>query len=67
MTNATKNIGECPDCGSEVRFKKTPYVGQLITCRTCDTLLEVTNRFPLELDWAEAEWDEEIDEHRLEK
>ena len=66
MTHATKNIGECPDCGSEVRFKKTPYVGQLITCRTCNTLIEVVERFPLELDWAEAEWDEEIDEHKLE-
>jgi len=63
MTAATKNIGECPDCGSEVRFKKMPYMGQMITCRSCNTLLEVVNRFPLELDWAEDEWDEAFDEY----
>ena len=62
MSVESKNIGECPDCGGEVRFKKTPYVGQEITCRNCNTYLEVVNRFPLQLDWAEMAWDEEEDE-----
>ena len=31
----SKNIGLCPDCGEEVRFKKAPFVGQLVTCRRC--------------------------------
>ena len=59
MTTEPKNIAFCPDCGAEVRLKKPPYIGQLITCRHCDSVLEVVNRFPLELDWAEAAWDDD--------
>lgn len=61
MTAESKNIGTCPDCGAEVRFKKTPFVGQTTTCRQCDTLLEVISRFPVELDWAEAAWEDDDD------
>lgn len=67
MTAETKNIAECPDCGNEVRFKKTPFLGQVTTCRNCDTLLEVVNRFPLELDWVAADWDDEVDEYESSK
>jgi len=65
MSVESKNIGECPDCGGDVRFKKTPYIGQIITCRQCNTMLEVISRFPVELDWADEQWeeDEEIEEY----
>ncbi|HUM69811.1 MAG TPA: hypothetical protein PLK31_13310 [Chloroflexota bacterium] len=59
MTAESKNITLCPDCGSEVRLRKPPYLGQLITCHHCDSVLEVVNRSPLELDWAEAAWDDD--------
>lgn len=61
MTAESKNIGSCPDCGAEVRFKKTPYMGQTVTCRQCDTLLEVVSRFPVALDWAEVAWEDDED------
>jgi len=58
MTRA-KNIGLCPECGAEIRFKKMPYIGQIISCRRCDTQLEVIQKSPVELQWAEDAWDEE--------
>lgn len=61
MSAESKNIGLCPDCGGEVRFKKTPYIGQVSTCRHCDTLVEVVSRFPIELDWADSQWEEDED------
>jgi lysine biosynthesis protein LysW len=67
MTAETKNIAECPDCGNEVRFKKNPFLGQVTTCRSCDALLEVVNRFPIELDWVDPDWDDEADEYESSK
>lgn len=57
----SKNIGLCPDCGEEVRFKKLPYVGQLMTCRRCSAQLEVMRKSPIELRLAEEAWEDEID------
>lgn len=56
----SKNIGLCPDCGEEVRFKKMPYVGQLVTCRRCSAQLEVMRKSPVALRLAEEIWEEEI-------
>lgn len=57
----SKNIGLCPDCGEEVRFKKMPYVGQLITCRRCSAQLEVMRKSPVDLRLAGDAWEEEED------
>lgn len=64
-----KNIAWCPNCGGEIRFKKVPFLGQNITCRQCNTDLEVIEKSPIELDWAEYEddfddYEEEYDEER---
>lgn len=59
-----KNISECPSCGAEIRFKKTPYLGQLVSCRRCDTRLEVVQRSPIELAWAGEELFDEIEDDR---
>ena len=67
MSAESKNISECPECGAEVRFKKTPFVGQEITCRRCEAYLEVFSRFPLQLGLANVAWDEEFDEHETSK
>jgi lysine biosynthesis protein LysW len=45
-------IANCPACGSDILFHKNPKVGRLVTCRICDSLLEVINNAPLELEWA---------------
>ncbi|MEZ4591544.1 MAG: hypothetical protein R3D55_10450 [Chloroflexota bacterium] len=57
----SKNIGLCPDCGKEVRFKKLPYVGQQVTCRRCSAQLEVARKSPVVLRLAEEVWEEEED------
>lgn len=49
---ATARIGYCPDCGDEVRFRKAPHLGKVVTCGHCETSLEVVSRMPIELDWA---------------
>jgi lysine biosynthesis protein LysW len=59
MSNSIKVIGICPDCNGEIRFRKSPHLGQLVTCHNCQTSLEVVRRDPLELDWA---FDEPFDE-----
>ena len=52
MSNSIKVIGVCPDCNAEIRFRKAPHLGQLVSCHNCQTSLEVVRRDPLELDWA---------------
>ena len=57
----SKNIGLCPDCGEEIRFKKLPYVGQLMSCRRCSAQLEVVRKSPVALRLAEEAWEDEVD------
>jgi lysine biosynthesis protein LysW len=50
---ANNRIGFCPECGSEIRLRKAPHLGQQVTCPICKSKLEVVNRNPVELDWVE--------------
>lgn len=61
-STTSKNVGHCPECGTAVRFKKPPLVGQRMSCRRCQTPLEVIARNPIELVWAddEAQYDEPV-------
>ena len=59
MSNSIKVIGVCPDCNGEIRFRKSPHLGMLVTCHNCQTSLEIVRRDPLELDWA---FDDPFDE-----
>lgn len=45
-------VAVCPACGSDILFRNSPKVGRLVTCRICDSLLEVVSYSPLELEWA---------------
>lgn len=64
MSNSIKVIGLCPDCNSEIRFRKSPHLGQIVTCHNCQTSLEVVRREPLELDWAfDDPFDDDEDEY----
>jgi lysine biosynthesis protein LysW len=55
-------MAECPNCGAELIFAGRPRLTQTFTCIECDTLLEVVNLTPLELDWAYEEFEDEEDD-----
>lgn len=40
----------CPECGHRLKMETRPYQGQEVICRVCQTMLEVINPAPLELD-----------------
>ncbi|MGI6366856.1 MAG: hypothetical protein ACOX2L_00605 [Anaerolineae bacterium] len=44
-------VATCPQCYRNVRIVGTPDIGDMVTCRSCDTRLEVVSTNPLELDW----------------
>lgn len=45
----------CPECDATVRFRSAPQIGQLTRCPACNELVQVMQRQPLTLDWAEDE------------
>ncbi len=54
----------CPSCGAQVSVKGTPKIGMSVTCKSCDTELEIVWLDPLELDWPmedEGELEDEAD------
>lgn len=61
-----KNIAVCPNCGGDIRFKKVPFIGQVVVCRFCHTDLTVSEKSPVELDWADYDdeqgaWEDEYE------
>lgn len=49
----------CRSCGTRIRFRKAPRLGQHLTCPQCGTRLEVIGVGPVEIDWSfEAPLDE---------
>lgn len=60
MSRKEPKIAFCPVCNGEVRFRKTPYMGQYKICADCDTELEVINLSPIELELMD---DYEVYEH----
>jgi lysine biosynthesis protein LysW len=60
-------VAVCPDCGETIDMASHPKIGQRVTCRNCDEILEVVDVNPVELDWAydddekgsgEDDWDD---------
>jgi hypothetical protein len=52
----------CPACGSDLHFRRLPTRGSNVTCRECQSLLQVTRLAPLTLAWAfEDPFDDELD------
>lgn len=60
MAAPAKHLAECPECGSDIRLRKAPFIGQLVDCRECDVELVVVGLSPVELDLA-VDWDDEDD------
>jgi lysine biosynthesis protein LysW len=54
------DVAYCPECDAKVSVK-SPRIGQIVTCRHCDTRLEIVDLRPLELDWVfEDDFDEMV-------
>jgi alpha-aminoadipate carrier protein LysW len=49
--NKGNQVSDCPSCGNSVNVGAKPRMGQLVTCRSCKTELEVVWLEPVELDW----------------
>lgn len=57
----------CPSCGASVSIKGTPKIGMHVTCKSCDTEVEVVWLDPLELDWPMDEYEGEDDADDVEE
>jgi hypothetical protein len=44
---------KCPSCKKTVEIQENTKVQDLITCPRCQSILELINKFPPTLDWAE--------------
>lgn len=56
------NEAVCPSCGAQVSVKGTPKIGMKVTCKSCDTEVEIVWLDPLELDWPMDEYEDETEE-----
>lgn len=55
------NEAACPSCGATVSIKGTPKIGMHVTCKSCDSEVEVVLLDPLELDFPMDEFEGEED------
>jgi lysine biosynthesis protein LysW len=51
----------CPECDGDIKLSTSPRKGDQITCPNCGAYLEVVGLSPIELDWADDEYDFEQD------
>jgi lysine biosynthesis protein LysW len=59
------DVAYCPECDAKINIK-SPKLGQIVSCRVCDTRLEVVDLKPLELDWAFEDDFEDMDDLEFE-
>ncbi|MEX2143137.1 MAG: hypothetical protein WD740_00960 [Anaerolineales bacterium] len=52
----------CPSCGAKLTVKGAPKIGARVTCKSCDTEIEVVWLDPLELDWPMDEYEDELED-----
>ncbi|CAN5596674.1 hypothetical protein BH10CHL1_BH10CHL1_25300 [soil metagenome] len=55
-------IANCIECDEEVEINGRLTLGKKVTCSSCGAELEVASINPLELDWAEEEYEENWDD-----
>ena len=55
-------VGTCPDCEAEVHVDLDADKGDAVTCDECATKLEIVGLDPVELDIAEEDGEEDLDE-----
>lgn len=63
------NEAACPSCGATINIKGTPKIGVHVTCKSCDSEVEVVWLDPLEFDFPmdEFEGEEEDDDFEEEE
>lgn len=61
MSKGSPRVATCPECYTDVRFRQSPYKGQVKLCPDCDTELIVTSVSPLKLGYAEDEVNDDMD------
>jgi lysine biosynthesis protein LysW len=49
----------CPECQATIYLRDDVELWDPVTCPECHTSLEVINLHPLQVDYMEAEWDDE--------
>ena len=52
---------KCLACNCKILFHNTPYPGQIVSCPECYERFEVCRLNPLELDWAEVDFEDDDD------
>jgi lysine biosynthesis protein LysW len=64
MADSIKKIqvAICPACGAKIDFTKPLYLDQLVTCRECETELQVYQLNPLKLDWTFDDYADDYEE-----
>jgi len=55
-------VAECPECLCKIPFHKKAQLGQIVYCPECCGRFEVCRLEPLELDWAEDEYEDYFDD-----
>lgn len=56
------NESVCPSCGAPVGVKGIPKIGAHVTCKSCDTEIEIVWLDPLEFDFPIDEFEDEVDD-----
>ncbi len=54
-----RNLVNCLSCNIKIDVGEHPEVGQIVTCKNCETEFELIDLDPLTLDWPLDEEDEE--------
>ena len=55
-------VALCPDCDEEIDFSQVkPKVGLKFACPHCETNLEVVSVNPLQLEWDDSFFDDDLD------
>jgi lysine biosynthesis protein LysW len=62
LEEGTVPVGTCPDCEAEVHVDLDADKGDAVTCDECATKLEIVGLDPVELDIAEEDGEEDLDE-----
>jgi len=51
-------MGFCPECDADISVGKKPFVGQKITCPNCGAYLRIISLSPIEIDWADDDYED---------
>jgi len=56
-------MGFCPECDADIAVGKKPFEGQKITCPKCGAFLQIIALSPIEIDWADDDYEDYDDDY----